>query len=117
MFPRPLASTRSLDQLYPSAYPKLMPALLILSQPYSQATLGRCPNRDFGRPVPVGIGALAIFLDTMSGRTILVTGLAGFIGFHIARKLLAEGREAIIKGRPTGLFNHGNIRWDFSYID
>ena len=28
----------------------------------------------------------------MSDQTILVTGAAGFIGFHVARRLLAEGR-------------------------
>jgi UDP-glucuronate 4-epimerase len=53
----------------------------------------------------------------MSGRTILVTGVAAFIGVHIALKLLAEGREAIIKGRPITLFNHGNMRRDFTSID
>jgi UDP-glucuronate 4-epimerase len=31
----------------------------------------------------------------MSDRTILVTGAAGFIGFHIARQLLAEGRNVV----------------------
>jgi UDP-glucuronate 4-epimerase len=31
----------------------------------------------------------------MSAQTILVTGTAGFIGFHIARQLLAEGREVV----------------------
>jgi UDP-glucuronate 4-epimerase len=31
----------------------------------------------------------------MSDQTILVTGTAGFIGFHIARQLLAEGREVV----------------------
>jgi UDP-glucuronate 4-epimerase len=31
----------------------------------------------------------------MSDRTILVTGAAGFIGFHIARLLLAEGRNVV----------------------
>jgi len=31
----------------------------------------------------------------MSDRTILVTGAAGFIGFHIARMLLAEGRRVV----------------------
>jgi UDP-glucuronate 4-epimerase len=30
---------------------------------------------------------------TMSDQTILVTGAAGFIGFHVARQLLAEGRH------------------------
>src|SRR5260221_8124738 len=31
------------------------------------------------------------FKDMMSDQTILVTGAAGFIGFHVARRLLAEG--------------------------
>ena len=31
----------------------------------------------------------------MSDQTILVTGAAGFIGFHIARQLLAEGRQVL----------------------
>jgi UDP-glucuronate 4-epimerase len=31
----------------------------------------------------------------MSNRTILVTGAAGFIGFHVARRLLAEGRDVV----------------------
>ena len=31
----------------------------------------------------------------MSDRTILVTGAAGFIGFHVARQLLAEGRTVV----------------------
>ncbi|MDB5611801.1 MAG: UDP-glucuronate 5-epimerase [Bradyrhizobium sp.] len=31
----------------------------------------------------------------MSDQTILVTGAAGFIGFHVARELLAEGRNVV----------------------
>jgi UDP-glucuronate 4-epimerase len=31
----------------------------------------------------------------MSDQTILVTGAAGFIGFHVARRLLAEGRDVV----------------------
>ena len=31
----------------------------------------------------------------MSDQTILVTGAAGFIGFHVARQLLAEGRMVV----------------------
>jgi UDP-glucuronate 4-epimerase len=33
--------------------------------------------------------------DTMSDQTILVTGAAGFIGFHVARRLLDEGRDVV----------------------
>jgi UDP-glucuronate 4-epimerase len=35
------------------------------------------------------------FEDMMSEQTILVTGAAGFIGFHVARQLLAEGRHVV----------------------
>jgi UDP-glucuronate 4-epimerase len=31
----------------------------------------------------------------MSDQTILITGAAGFIGFHVARRLLAEGRHVL----------------------
>jgi UDP-glucuronate 4-epimerase len=33
--------------------------------------------------------------DVMSDQPILVTGAAGFIGFHVARRLLAEGRDVV----------------------
>ena len=33
--------------------------------------------------------------NMMSDQTILVTGAAGFIGFHVARRLLAEGRSVV----------------------
>ena len=35
------------------------------------------------------------FKDTMSDQAVLVTGAAGFIGFHVARRLLAEGRAVV----------------------
>ena len=36
-----------------------------------------------------------VILNLMSDRTILVTGAAGFIGFHASRTLLAEGRRVV----------------------
>jgi UDP-glucuronate 4-epimerase len=44
--------------------------------------------------VPAG-GPWAAIGDLMSDRIILVTGAAGFIGFHVARALLDEGRRVI----------------------
>jgi UDP-glucuronate 4-epimerase len=40
-------------------------------------------------------GRAAGFGDMMSDQAILVTGAAGFIGYHIARRLLAEGRDVV----------------------
>ena len=31
----------------------------------------------------------------MSDQAVLITGAAGFIGFHVARRLLAEGRHVV----------------------
>ena len=33
--------------------------------------------------------------NRMTDRAILVTGAAGFIGFHVTRQLLAEGRSVV----------------------
>src|ERR1700680_2987425 len=33
--------------------------------------------------------------DVMSDQAVLITGAAGFIGFHVARRLLAEGRHVV----------------------
>jgi nucleoside-diphosphate-sugar epimerase len=62
----------------------------------------------------------------MSDWAILVTGAAGFTGFHVARGLSAEGRNvlgpdgpamSIGKTTPIRRFNHGGMRRDFSHID
>ncbi len=37
----------------------------------------------------------ARFEDMMSDQSILVTGAAGFIGFHVSRALLAAGRTVV----------------------
>src|SRR5262249_7791114 len=39
--------------------------------------------------------AVATMSTTMSDQPILVTGAAGFIGFHVARRLLADGRSVV----------------------
>jgi UDP-glucuronate 4-epimerase len=49
-------------------------------------------GKEAGRPPR---GAAPIFGNAMSDQAILVTGAAGFIGFHIARRLLAEGRDVV----------------------
>src|SRR5712691_84788 len=51
--------------------------------------------RRVNRPRPVRRSRTDALEDTMSDRTILVTGAAGFIGFHVARLLLAEGRNVV----------------------
>src|SRR3981189_1737760 len=51
--------------------------------------------RRVNRPRPVRRGRIDAPEDTMSDRTILVTGAAGFIGLHVARLLLAEGRNVV----------------------
>src|SRR3954465_9065284 len=33
--------------------------------------------------------------EAVADKPILVTGVAGFIGFHVARRLLAEGRAVV----------------------
>jgi UDP-glucuronate 4-epimerase len=47
------------------------------------------------RPGRFGAGEPALSEDVMSDQAILVTGAAGFIGFHVARRLLAEGRYVV----------------------
>src|SRR3979490_3095465 len=66
--------------------------------------------------------------DTMSDQTILVTGAAGFIGFHVARRLLAEGCTVVgldnlndyydpaLKTAPLALLR-GERRFSFEQTD
>src|SRR6202165_825754 len=66
--------------------------------------------------------------DTMSGRTILVRGAAGFIGFHVARLLLAEGRPVVGLDNLSSYYDpalkrarlnilHANSRFSFVQAD
>src|SRR5258708_27136480 len=55
------------------------------------AAPGRATNGGRG-----GGGARSRYLGVaMSDKTILITGAAGFIGFHIAHQLAAEGRDVV----------------------
>ncbi len=64
----------------------------------------------------------------MSDQTILVTGAAGFIGFHVARQLLAEGRHVVGLDSLNNYYDpalkharlsvlHENRRFDFVQTD
>ena len=64
----------------------------------------------------------------MSDQPILVTGAAGFIGFHVARGLLAEGRDVVGLDNLNGYYDpalkearlnilRGDARFSFEEID
>jgi UDP-glucuronate 4-epimerase len=64
----------------------------------------------------------------MSDQTILVTGAAGFIGFHVARELLAQGRHVVGLDNLNAYYDpalkqarlnilRGNPRFDFVQTD
>ncbi len=46
---------------------------------------------------------------TLANRRILVTGSAGFIGFHVARAILSDD--------PIDVYNHGDMVRDFTFVD
>src|ERR1700754_4168392 len=66
--------------------------------------------------------------DSMSDQAILVTGAAGFIGFHVARALLAEGRDVVGLDNLNAYYDaalkrarlsllQGNPRFSFAQTD
>lgn len=66
--------------------------------------------------------------DSMSDQTILVTGAAGFIGFHVARALLAAGRDVVGLDNLNAYYDpalkrarlsllQGNPRFSFAQTD
>ena len=47
---------------------------------------------------------------------ILVTGSAGFIGFHLSRKLLMEGNEVIGIDNLNNYYDKSVVKRPFKYI-
>jgi nucleoside-diphosphate-sugar epimerase len=47
----------------------------------------------------------------MPNDKVLVTGAAGFIGFHVARQLLANDREVVGAFRPSTTIDEGVARF------
>src|SRR4051794_27137098 len=60
----------------------------------AQLGIAAASDRRLNRP-RAGASWAGLLEDNMSDHAILVTGAAGFIGFHAARRLLAEGRDVV----------------------
>src|ERR1700738_4142138 len=84
--------------------------------------------RRVNRPESVRRSRTDPFEDTMSDQTILVTGAAGFIGFHVARLLLAEGRNVVGLGSLNNYYDpalkqsrlnilRSGTRFNFAHVD
>eukprot|EP01037_Dinobryon_pediforme_P014776 gene14776-14907_t len=62
-------------------------------------------------------------LKTIASTGVLVTGVAGFIGFHVAKTLLEKDMalfkftKSILDNIPIDVYNNGDMARDYTYVD
>jgi len=72
------------------------PAVVVMTvEKYNELVNGRKAEEPAGEAKP-SLGDLGMSVSGKKGRTILVTGGAGYIGAHVARMLLRAGHEVVV---------------------